>query len=179
MFVTDTTRKECELLPRFQKRPDFRERAMNAIKKVGLKEYIDCPIDNLSGGQSRLLSLAATVFMTESPLTILDEPEFGIDLRTWDRLFQTFLRLKENGKSVVMLTHWLDTTLFCDYVIVMNKGKIVRAGHPLKVYQDEKLMEQLGIDVPSIYPLFLFLWQKGYQPKDVASLIEATLREVY
>lgn len=179
MFVTDTVRKECELVPRFQGNSDFAERAIIAIKRAGLEQYIDNPVDTLSGGQSRLLSMAVTTFMKESPLLLLDEPEFGIDLKTWDMLFQFFLSFRENGKSVVMLTHCLDITLFCDYIIVMNKGKVVKAGHPFEVYEDEQLITQIDLERPSLYSLFRFIWAKGYQPKDVTSFIKATLKEIF
>jgi energy-coupling factor transport system ATP-binding protein len=178
MFVSDTVRRECELIPRFQGNSDFREHAIKAIKKAGLEQYIDNPVDTLSGGQSRLLSIAMTAFMTEAPLIILDEPEFGIDPKTWNMLFHFFSGFRENGKTVVMLTHTLDITLFCDHVIVMNNGKIVKAGHPFEIYEDKQLISEINLNRPSLYPLFRFIWANGRKPTDIKSFLKVFLTEV-
>jgi len=87
-------------------------------------------VDNLSGGMKRRLTIARAL-VNEPDILLLDEPTTGLDPQArhilWDRLF----RLKEEGVTLVITTHYMDEAeQLCDRLVVMDKGKIMAEGTP-------------------------------------------------
>lgn len=92
--------------------------------------------DNLSGGMQRRLAIARGL-VNEPEILLLDEPTTGLDPQArhilWDRLF----RLKEQGVTLVLTTHYMDEAeQLCDRIIVMDKGKIMAEGSPAELIRD-------------------------------------------
>lgn len=92
--------------------------------------------DDLSGGMQRRLAIARGL-VNEPEILLLDEPTTGLDPQArhilWDRLF----RLKEQGVTLVLTTHYMDEAeQLCDRIIVMDKGKIMAEGSPAELIRD-------------------------------------------
>jgi lipooligosaccharide transport system ATP-binding protein len=92
--------------------------------------------DDLSGGMQRRLAIARGL-INEPEILLLDEPTTGLDPQArhilWDRLF----RLKEQGVTLVLTTHYMDEAeQLCDRIIVMDKGKIMAEGSPAELIRD-------------------------------------------
>lgn len=97
---------------------------------VKLEDKRDTKVDALSGGMKRRLTIARGL-VNEPEILMLDEPTTGLDPQArhvlWDRLF----RLKEQGVTLVITTHYMDEAeQLCDRLIVMDKGKIMAEGSP-------------------------------------------------
>ena len=152
MFIANTVREECMITPTALGMSNIEEIVESSIKKANLEKLRNSPVDSLSGGEQRLLTLASTAFVTDAEVLILDEPEYGVDLNTWWYIFDILRNLKEQGKTILMLTHFIDATFFCDYVIVLSNGKIIDEGAPIEVYKREKIKEA-RIKPPSIMPV--------------------------
>ncbi len=95
-----------------------------------LEEKRDAKVDQLSGGMKRRLTIARAL-VNEPEVLLLDEPTTGLDPQArhvlWDRLF----RLKEQGVTLVITTHYMDEAeQLCDRLIVMDQGKIMAQGSP-------------------------------------------------
>jgi len=95
-----------------------------------LEERAGTKVDELSGGMKRRLTIARGL-MNEPTVLLLDEPTTGLDPQArhilWDRLF----RLKEQGVTLVVTTHFMDEAeQLCDRLIVMDHGRIVAEGTP-------------------------------------------------
>ena len=106
--------------------------------------------DDLSGGMQRRLAIARGL-VNEPEILLLDEPTTGLDPQArhilWDRLF----RLKEQGVTLVITTHYMDEAeQLCDRLIVMDKGKIMAEGTPsdlIKRYSSKEVVElRFGTD---------------------------------
>ncbi|MEY3561499.1 MAG: hypothetical protein RL068_651 [Actinomycetota bacterium] len=106
--------------------------------------------DDLSGGMQRRLAIARGL-VNEPEILLLDEPTTGLDPQArhilWDRLF----RLKEQGVTLVITTHYMDEAeQLCDRLIVMDKGKIMAEGAPgelIKKYSSKEVVElRFGTD---------------------------------
>ena len=106
--------------------------------------------DDLSGGMQRRLAIARGL-VNEPEILMLDEPTTGLDPQArhilWDRLF----RLKEQGVTLVITTHYMDEAeQLCDRLIVMDKGKIMAEGSPselIKKYSSKEVLElRFGTD---------------------------------
>lgn len=93
--------------------------------------------NRLSGGQIRRVALARA-FAKDAPLLLLDEPTAGLDLEN-ERLIMASLERLQKGKTVIMLTHRLDTARLADRIAVMAEGMIIEQG------SHQQLLEQKGV----------------------------------
>jgi lipooligosaccharide transport system ATP-binding protein len=115
-----------------------------------LKDKRNAKADDLSGGMQRRLAIARGL-INEPEILLLDEPTTGLDPQArhilWDRLF----RLKEQGVTLVITTHYMDEAeQLCDRLIVMDKGQIMAEGSPaelIKEYSSKEVVElRFGTD---------------------------------
>jgi len=109
-----------------------------------LEEKKDVKVEALSGGMKRRLTIARAL-VSEPDILMLDEPTTGLDPQArhilWDRLF----RLKEDGVTLIITTHFMDEAeQLCDRLVVMDKGKIMAEGSPaelIKQYATREVLE--------------------------------------
>src|SRR5438034_9625603 len=107
-----------------------RARADALLDFVQLAEPADSRVEPLSGGMKRRLTIARAL-VNEPEIVLLDEPTTGLDPQArhlvWERLF----RLKQQGVTLVLTTHYMDEAeQLCDRLVVMDAGKIVAGGSP-------------------------------------------------
>ena len=110
-----------------------------------LEEKRDVKVDALSGGMKRRLTIARAL-ISEPDILMLDEPTTGLDPQArhilWDRLF----RLKEDGVTLIITTHFMDEAeQLCDRLVVMDKGKIMAEGSPLELIKQFSTKEVLEL----------------------------------
>ena len=108
------------------------------IKKVSelfeLKELLKRKIKTLSGGQRRRVDIARALIHNPKIL-IMDEPTTGLDPQTRSLLWDVIAKLREDGLSVFLTTHYMEEAASADYVIIIDEGKIVAKGTPLRLKQ--------------------------------------------
>jgi lipooligosaccharide transport system ATP-binding protein len=112
-------------------RAECRERADELLAFVQLTDKANESPEELSGGMKRRLTIARSL-INRPDLLLLDEPTTGLDPQArhlvWERLF----RLKQQGVTLVLTTHYMDEAeQLCDRLVVMDKGAIVAQGSPL------------------------------------------------
>ena len=110
-----------------------------------LEEKKDVKVQALSGGMKRRLTIARSL-VSEPGILMLDEPTTGLDPQArhilWDRLF----RLKEQGVTLLITTHYMDEAeQLCDRLIVMDKGKIMAENSPAQLIKDYSTKEVLEV----------------------------------
>jgi ABC-2 type transport system ATP-binding protein len=108
-------------------------RAQTALEALELTEVADTNADWLSGGLRQRVIVAMAI-ATDAELIFLDEPSIGLDpvnrRRVWDQL----TLLKQEGKTIVLTTHYMDEAdALSDNLVIINKGKIVAQGTPRSV----------------------------------------------
>ena len=122
----------------------LRERADQLLDFVQLTERADSKVEPLSGGMKRRLTIARSL-INEPDLLLLDEPTTGLDPQArhvlWDRLF----RLKQQGVTLVLTTHYMDEAeQLCDRLVVMDGGRIAAEGSPadlIRVWSTREVVE--------------------------------------
>jgi len=122
----------------------LRPRADDLLEFAQLTEKSNEKVDNLSGGMKRRLTIARAL-VNEPRILLLDEPTTGLDPQArhilWDRLF----RLKEQGVTLIVTTHFMDEAeQLCDRLIVMDHGRIVAEGSPadlIRRYSTREVLE--------------------------------------
>ena len=106
------------------------ERAARLLEFVQLTDRADDQVEPLSGGMKRRLTIARSL-INDPEILLLDEPTTGLDPQArhavWDRLY----RLKQQGVTLVLTTHYMDEAeQLCDRLVVMDRGKIAAEGSP-------------------------------------------------
>ena len=128
----------------------LKQKVEDLLEFAQLTEKRNSKADDLSGGMQRRLAIARGL-VNEPEILMLDEPTTGLDPQArhilWDRLF----RLKEQGVTLVITTHYMDEAeQLCDRLIVMDKGKIMAEGSPsalIKEYSYKEVVEvRFGTD---------------------------------
>jgi lipooligosaccharide transport system ATP-binding protein len=122
----------------------LRTRADELLDFAQLSERAMAKVDDLSGGMKRRLTIARAL-INDPRILLLDEPTTGLDPQArhilWDRLF----RLKEQGTTLVLTTHYMDEAeQLCDRLIVVDKGRIMAEGAPaalIKQYSTREVLE--------------------------------------
>ncbi len=122
-------------------RKEVRERVDELLEFVQLTEKATAMVDDLSGGMKRRLTIARSL-VNRPDMLLLDEPTTGLDPQArhvvWDRLF----RLKQQGVTLVLTTHYMDEAeQLCDRLVVMDKGLIVAEGSPLTLIREHSTRE--------------------------------------
>ena len=121
------------------------ERAARLLDFVQLTERAEDEVEPLSGGMKRRLTIARSL-INEPEILLLDEPTTGLDPQArhavWDRLY----RLKQQGVTLVLTTHYMDEAeQLCDRLVVMDRGKIAAAGSPRELIEQYSTAEVLEL----------------------------------
>jgi lipooligosaccharide transport system ATP-binding protein len=122
----------------------LRTRADELLDFAQLSDRAMAKVDDLSGGMKRRLTIARAL-INDPRILLLDEPTTGLDPQArhilWDRLF----RLKEQGTTLVLTTHYMDEAeQLCDRLVVVDKGRIMAEGAPaalIKRYSTREVLE--------------------------------------
>ncbi|WP_245577215.1 energy-coupling factor ABC transporter ATP-binding protein [Maridesulfovibrio zosterae] len=126
-------------------RSKMKEQVDNVLNMIGLAELSDRPPYQLSGGQQQKVALAS-VMACDPSILVLDEATTFLDPQGVLQIFEIMLRLKKNGKTIVMADQHLEwVAKYADRVVVMNSGKIVMQGTPAEVLTSP-LIKEIGLD---------------------------------
>jgi lipooligosaccharide transport system ATP-binding protein len=123
----------------------IRERTARLLDFVQLSDRAGDEVEPLSGGMKRRLTIARSL-INEPEILLLDEPTTGLDPQArhvvWDRLF----RLKQQGVTLVLTTHYMDEAeQLCDRLVVMDRGKIAAEGSPRQLIEQYSTPEVLEL----------------------------------
>ena len=127
---------------------EIRERVDAALRQVGMYDLREHAPHLLSGGQKQRVAIAGILAM-QPEIIVLDEPTAMLDPQGRQEVISTVTRLcREEGMTVVLITHHMDECINADRLVVMSNGHIVADGTPGAVFSDVALMEREGLSVP-------------------------------
>ncbi len=157
---------------------EIRERVDNALKAVGMYEFRESTPHRLSGGQKQRIAIAGIIAMSPECL-VLDEPTAMLDPKGRAEIISTLLKLnRENGITVVLITHYMEEAEYADRVIVMNDGEIIGDGTPKEIFKNVEKLKQVGLDVPQATELLYELSKNGFRVKTNIISIEEAAKEI-
>lgn len=144
------------------KNPELRQRVDEAIKLVGMQDYIKKSPSELSGGQKQRVSIAGVIAML-SDFIIFDEPTAMLDPKGRSDVMNIIQDLnKKYKKTVVHITHYMEEAALADRIIVLNKGRKELEGSAREVFSNVKEMKDLGLTVPQVTEIAYELGKEGY-----------------
>ncbi len=145
-----TVRQNLQVYGRYfgLSRKQVRARATELLEFAQLSDRADDQVEPLSGGMKRRLTIARSL-VNEPELLLLDEPTTGLDPQArhllWDKLF----RLKQQGVTLIVTTHYMDEAeQLCDRLVVMDNGRIVAEGSPAALIAEHSSREVLELRFP-------------------------------
>lgn len=127
---------------------EIRERVDEALKAVDMYEYrLNAPY-KLSGGQKQRVAIAGIIAMKPDCI-VLDEPTAMLDPKGRQEVLDTILKLnRENGITIVMITHYMEEAVLADRVYVIDNGRMLTSGTPREVFFQVELLKKHRLDVP-------------------------------
>lgn len=145
---------------------EIRERVDAALKSVGMLEYKKHAPHLLSGGQKQRVAIAGILSMKPDCI-IFDEPTAMLDPNGRKEVMETIKRLnKSEGKTIVLITHYMDEAVEADRILVMSQGEIVLEGTPREVFRQVEKVKEFGLDVPQVTELAYELRKEGIDIRD-------------
>jgi energy-coupling factor transport system ATP-binding protein len=151
---------------------EIRTRVDKALEIVEMTEYKKHAPHLLSGGQKQRVGIAGILAMNPDCI-ILDEPTAMLDPIGRIEVMDTIKKLNKNeNKTIILITHYMDEAVEADRILVMEQGQIVMEGSPRNIFKQVDKVKELGLDVPQVTELVHELRKEGIDLKDDIVSIE-------
>lgn len=142
------------------------ERVDQALERVGMTKHRKKSPNRLSGGQKQRVAIAGVVAMRPDCI-VLDESTAMLDPNGRKDVLDTVMDLnRQEGVTVIMITHYMEEVTRADYVYVMDSGKIVMQGTPREIFSQVEKLKSYHLDVPQITELAYELKRDGVDLPD-------------
>ena len=157
---------------------EIRRRVDRALEDVGMADYKKNAPHLLSGGQKQRVAIAGILAMSPKYI-ILDEPTAMLDPSGRREVMDTLIKLnKEEGKTIILITHYMEEAAISDRVVVMEDGSMVLSGTPREVFSQVDKIKGLGLDVPQVTELAYELKKDGLEISTEVLNIEEMVKEI-
>ncbi len=148
-------------------RSEIGERIDWALRAVGMDEFRHSTPTRLSGGQKQRIAVAG-VLAIKPEIIILDESTAMLDPKGRREVIEVVQKLnKEEGMTVILITHFMEEALLADRTIVMNRGEIVLSGTPEEIFENGDKLEAYNLCLPKITEIINSLNEAGMNLKNV------------
>lgn len=149
------------------------ERVEESLKAVGMYEFRKHSPNKLSGGQKQRVSIAGVLAMHPKCI-VLDEPTAMLDPRGRKEVIRAVRALNQvEGVTAVLITHYMEETIYADKVFVMDGGKIAMEGTPREIFSQVERLKELRLDVPQVTLLAYELQNRGLKlPRGILTIEE-------
>mgnify|MGYP000005862730 FL=1 len=151
---------------------EIQRRVDEAMRIMGISHVRDKAPHMLSGGQKQRVAIAGILAM-QSNYIIMDEPTSLLDPVGREEVMESIRKLRREGISVILITHFMHEAIEADMVVVMDEGRIVMKGTPREVFGRAEEIRALSLDVPLVTQMAMRLNDMGVDiPRNVLSVEE-------
>ncbi|MCI2147543.1 MAG: energy-coupling factor transporter ATPase [Clostridiales bacterium] len=148
---------------------EIRTRVDQVLKAVDMYDFRTKAPHLLSGGQKQRVAIAGVLAM-EPRCIIFDEPTAMLDPQGREEVMSIIRKLHEDGKTVILITHFMDEAAQADRIVIMDDGRVLADGSPDEVFSDEETMRRIRLDVPLAVDMAQKLRERGVPvPSDVTT----------
>ena len=132
----------------------------------------------LSGGQKQRIAIAGVLAMKPDCI-VLDEPTAMLDPSGRKEVIDTVTRLnKEEGITIVLITHYMEETVNADRIIVIDKGEVTLTGTPREIFSQVDKVKSFGLDVPQVTEVCDNLRKRGIDISDNILTVDEMVEEI-
>lgn len=157
---------------------EIRKRVDKALESVNMEDFKKNSPHLLSGGQKQRVAIAGILAMSPTYI-ILDEPTAMLDPSGRKEVMDTVLKLnKERGKTIILITHYMDEAAMADRLIIMEEGSIILQGKPREVFSHVDEIKKIGLDVPQVTELAFDLKKQGFNIRNDVLTVEELVEQV-
>lgn len=152
---------------------EIRKRVDEALATVRMSEYATHTPSKLSGGQKQRIAIAGVLAMKPKCI-VLDEPTAMLDPVGRRDVMETIERLnREEGITMILITHYMDEAVRADKVFVIDDGDLVMQGTPKEIFSQVETLQKYGLDVPQVTEVAYLLRKEGVElPADILTIEE-------
>ncbi len=152
---------------------EIRRRVDEALKMVGMDGFQKDTPSKLSGGQKQRIAIAGILAMKPQCI-VLDEPTAMLDPHGRKEVMDTIHRLnKENGITIILITHYMNEAATADRIYVIDDGKLVMQGKSKEIFSQVEKLKSYGLDVPQVTETAYNLRKMGIDiPQDILTVDE-------
>ena len=157
---------------------EIRRRVDDALQAVDMYEYRTHETHKLSGGQKQRIAIAGILAM-QPDCIVFDEPTAMLDPRGRKEVMDIILKLnREMGKTIILITHYMDEAAQAQRVVVMDNGRIIADDTPRIVFSKVGLLKSVGLDVPQPAELSDRLRKAGIPLRDHVLTVEECISAI-
>jgi energy-coupling factor transport system ATP-binding protein len=127
---------------------EIRTRVDDALAQVGMSDFATAEPHKLSGGQKQRVAIAGVLAM-QTQMIVLDESTAMLDPRGRQEVMDTVIQLHRQGKTVLLITHFMEEAMQADRVLVMHNGSLIAQGSPREVFAQRDVLLQAGLTLPA------------------------------
>lgn len=154
---------------------EIRRLVDRSLEIVEMSEYKKHAPHLLSGGQKQRVAIAGILAMNPDCI-VLDEPTSMLDPSGREEVMSTIKKLnEEEGKTIILITHYMDEAVEADRIAVMSAGQIIAQGSPREIFKDVEMIKDIGLDVPQVTELAYELKKEGIDIKEDVLFVEELL----
>ena len=134
---------------------DMKKIILDYAEKVNMTKFLEKEPSQLSGGQKQRVAIAGVLAM-KPQILILDEATSMLDPKGKREIKELIKKMRDviPGLTIISITHDIDEAISSDEVIVMNKGKVFKVGTPQEIFESEKELLDISLDLPFAYKLY-------------------------
>ena len=152
------------------------DRVGAALSLVGMDGFERRSPHTLSGGQKQRVAMAGVLAM-EPEVIVFDEATSMLDPQGRDEVLSYLDRLRQTGKTIIMITHYVEEAVQADRIFLMGEGRILKSGSPRQILTDPALLERAGLVPPVTVRIYFDLSESGIRlpfcPLTQEELVEA------
>ncbi|QMT98419.1 energy-coupling factor transporter ATPase [Mycoplasma tullyi] len=115
--------------------------------KVGITDILKFEPHKLSGGQKQRVAIASVLAINPS-IILFDESTSMLDPKGKKDIKSFMLQLRNQGKTVISITHDMEEVVNCDRVLVMDHGNLIKQGRPDEIFKDKQFLQDINLDIP-------------------------------
>ena len=152
---------------------EIRKRVAESLERAGISELAGRNIENLSGGEKRLVAIAGVLAMQPRYIA-LDEPTAFLDPAATTRVLDIIDKLHREGVGIIHITHNMAEAALTQRVVVLNEGRIYLDGTPKQIFGKAEMLQKIGMHLPQVTQLLIKLKEMDLPVRtDIVDMDEA------
>jgi len=156
---------------------EIKKRVAEALLRVGIPELACRSIENLSGGEKRLVAIAGVLAMQPRYIA-LDEPTAFLDPAAAKRVLEIIDKLHSEGVGIIHITHNMAEAALTQRIVVMNEGRVYLDGTPRYIFGKIGMLQKIGMQLPQIIELLIKLKETGFPVRTDIVKLEDALEQI-